>query len=141
LPHLREGAIKPLAPSSDLFNCYAYAANSEDPESIGWVAGKEGFPPGAKKHVVLNKPEDLISFYRVQGWVVVADGEEMPPIPESGLIAVYRNSQGHPTHAALVTPSGIYAKMGRLGTFQFASLKQMSGGAFGTPYLWLGRIP
>jgi hypothetical protein len=139
LPNLRTGSITNIGPSSDQFNCYAYAADSTNPTSIGWVAGNQGAPSDATKVVPINNMGDLLDVYKREGWTVVSRGPTEPPVPKSGLVAIYLDSSGSATHAALVTPGGVFAKMGRLGTFKFDSLGQMAGGVFGNPGIWLER--
>jgi hypothetical protein len=141
LPNLREGPITEVGPSSDQYNCYAYAANRSNPGSIGWVAGKEGPPADAQKWVGFHTRDELLNIvYKPQGWRVVSyDPNKEHPVPPTGLVVIYLDSYDNPTHAAFVDSSGVYAKMGQLGTFRFGSLDQMAGGSYGYPGVWLER--
>jgi hypothetical protein len=137
---LLTGSFTAIAPPTPLFNCYAYAANQTNPQTIGWVwsgDGDKGKPPAGANTVVLTPGyQDLIKFYKQYGWLPVAFGTTTPHVPATGLVVIYENSN-KPTHAALVTTSGVYAKMGELGTYKFTDVKQMAGGDFGQPAVWL----
>jgi hypothetical protein len=141
LTNLTHGRITTVGPSTPLYNCYAYAADSKNPESIGWVAGKEGAPPGAQTIVHVNTLADLLAFFKQHGWNLVGTGLTPPALPQgTEMVAIY-SLNGSATHAALVTPGGVYAKMGQLGTFRFDSVDQMEGGTFGYPSWWLAKSP
>jgi hypothetical protein len=77
-----------------------------------------------------------MSLYASYGWYPVSTTQ--PHVPSTGLVAIYENGNV-PEHAALVTISGVFAKMGHLGTYQFSNVNQMAGGGFGQPALWLAK--
>ncbi len=126
LGNLQNGTLTPIGPPTADFNCFAYAANQSNPTApgLGWVN-----PP------TFNQ---LMSIYNSFGWYLYSTTEPSQ-VPSTGLVVIYENAQTSPTHAALVTTSGVFAKMGHLGTYKFSDINQMAGGGFGQPALWLAK--
>ena len=148
LPNLQKGKLAAIGPPTPLYNCYAYAANQSNPQAIGWVwSGNPPPTPQPPDGAVIKTPVDnnpkypkgLLSLFASYGWYpVVPKGSAQPHVPSTGLVVIYEDAAGS-QHGALVTPSGVFAKMGKLGTYEFSRVDQMAGGGFGQPVWWLGK--
>jgi hypothetical protein len=142
LPNL--GTPTPIGPPTTAYNCYAYAATQTNPQAPGWVWGGnagEKLPPGglSAPNTPVYTPQGLLNFFAKYGWYQIATGTAQPPVPPSGLVVIYATAPNQFQHAALVTPNGVFAKMGQLATFEFSDVNQMAGGQFGQPAVWLAQ--
>jgi len=126
LQNLNTGELVPIGPPTSSFDCFAYAANPSNPlaPGLGWVTGLPF--------------SGMMNLYGKYGWYPVANGSTPPYVPRSGLVVIYEVGRT-PTHAALVTTRGVFAKMGHLGTYKFSNVNQMAGGTFGQPAVWLAK--
>jgi hypothetical protein len=141
--------IVAIGPPTPLYNCYAYAAANQNiplANQLGWVWSgnpSDGLPPDGAVIKTSAKdnpkyPNGLQSVFENNGWYPVARGSAQPHVPLTGLVVIYGNAAGY-QHAALVTPSGVFAKMGELGTYEFSRVSQLTGGTFGQPAVWLAK--
>jgi len=129
LPDLQSGGLTAWGRSTPAYNCYAFAADRSAPGP--WVGPRTtGARPG---DVALRGSRDLIEFFTKQGWKEIPLTSAPPP-PGTEYVVLYARPGGYYEHAAVVTPTGVFAKMGELGSFRFDDVGQMSGPAFGEPF-------
>jgi hypothetical protein len=126
LPNLMGGSFQALAPSSPIYNCYAYAI-PENP--LHWVGPRAGTPP-QPGDIPVKSPNQLFNLFTSAGWTEIPVTRSPPSAGEQRAV-LYATAGNNFQHAALWTSQGITAKMGELAVFRFQSLDQMTGGGFG----------
>jgi len=134
LPALQSGGLTAWGRSSPAYNCYAFAADRHAPGP--WVGPRLGGARGGD--VPIRGSRDLIEFFTARGWTEIPVTSSPPP-PGTEYVVLYARPGGYYEHAAVVTPTGVFAKMGELGTFRFDDVDQMSGPAFGEPYTMFSK--
>jgi hypothetical protein len=125
-PHLLNGAVQAVGLSTHNFNCFAFACDPDNPLSFGGYL----IPP--------NQTQFIQTFVD-HGWKQLSSRPTGPPPHGTEYAVVYANARGDYEHGALWLDSGVYAKMGELGIFQFSNLDQMADGVYGTPKLFFER--
>jgi hypothetical protein len=146
MPNVLEGNITTLGPQDPNFNCIAYAATygtnlnpGPNPgaglDDFGWITdpGMQNVP---KVAYIYQSYSDLLNYLGSNyGWKV----DPFAPwiMSSDTYLVLFTNASGGITHAAIWTPDGVYAKMGKDGTFRFDSLDQMAGPLYGEPTVWL----
>jgi hypothetical protein len=142
LPNLLSGSLEAWGRSNPSYDCWAYAINPKRPGP--WI-GTRAFG-GRATDIPVPSNAALRGLFTSAGWgIPIAIGNPAyikPPAANEQvaiLYAVVDSSGLRYTHAAIWIPSGIYAKMGELGVFRFASLGQMFGGTYGEPVTMFRR--
>lgn len=125
-PGLSASAYRVTSPSSNCYNCIAWAAG--DCENWWWPGPnvKDFWPPG------VARAETLVAFleaFTSLGYVACS-GDELEPGFER--IALFADAQGMPTHASRQLPSGRWtSKLGNLEDIEHA-LYDLTGSAYGS---------
>lgn len=121
--------------ATDEYNCVGWAANEIDPGQW-WPlpdAPEYFWPPGARRDETL---EAFIEGFGAIGFRVCEDGDLEPGIEK---VAVYA-TRGVPTHVARQLANGRWtSKLGEWEDIEHATLRDLSGGIYGQPALFLSR--
>jgi hypothetical protein len=115
--------VQAVGLSTRNFNCYAFACNPDNPGN--WLLPKTR--------------EELIKKFTDNGWKQLKSAPTGPPPHGTQYAAIYENDSGGFEHASVWFDSGVYAKMGSLGIFQFSTFDQIGGGVYGTPTIFFQR--
>jgi hypothetical protein len=108
------------------FTISASACDPDNPLSFGGYLG-----PGLTQTQFIQKFVD-------HGWRQLSSRPTGPPPQGTQYAVIYVDSGGY-EHGALWLDTGVYAKMGELGIFQFSNLDQMSDGIYGKPQIYFER--
>lgn len=125
-PRLRGSAYRITSPSSDVYNCIAWAAG--DTQHWWWP----GDPARTYWPVGVSRVETLASFrdaFATLGYVVCAQADLEPEFEK---IALFADADGTPTHAARQLPDGSWtSKLGMSEDIQHA-LADLADGVYGS---------
>jgi hypothetical protein len=133
-PRLRGTAYRITSPSTDVYNCIAWAAGAVDawwwpfgdPDQVYWPEGMER----------LTTLDAFRQVFAILGYVVCV-GEEL----ERGFekVALFAKAEGIPQHAARQIPNGLWtSKLGRAEDIEH-QLHDLEGEVYGTIVLIMKR--
>jgi hypothetical protein len=132
-PGLAAAEHRVASPTSDKYNCVAWAALDENRWWWPDAAGVSYWPPQAPREETL---EAFVEAYRLLGYLP-CDSADL----ETGFhkIAIYAR-EGLPTHAARQLPDGRWAsKLGRAEDIEHATLAALEGRLYGRLAIVLRR--
>lgn len=133
-PNLTDDDFWETSPATRRYNCIAYAAGVEnrkwwpDPMKIGY------WPPNVARQETL---EAFILAFGSLGYEPCPDGA-LEYVYEK--IALYADSEGVPTHAAIQRENGVWqSKLGDCEDIAHATLECLNSEAYGAPVQFLRR--
>ena len=133
-PQLAGTSYEITSPAEPDYNCIAWAAGDD---SRWWWPDRVGlyyWPEGAPRRETMDA---FVEAFRRLGFEVCEDSSLEPGWEK---IALYAKEDGVPTHAARQLPDGRWtSKLGKLEDIVHPNLRDVSGEAYGKPWVILRR--